>query len=309
MSTMLLQIAKELAVTNPGATANDISEAIINTIESEDALDIILGVLRLSSSHEISVAKMKMARSRRKEAGKIESKLELTALIDGIKSGLNKDTCSSVIRRTFGDGNKVVPESVTHNIMDGNSRFPRTPSFIAISKQDLRITSARSSKNYYLNLPRETEKHESFQHIVSLEMLLDDISHKIADGQTLLFDDISKVLLMVEHSNDSTYLMKLNKVLQSDIDLRKTVFKVDCLQALYEGDESVSDEKRTHHLAPHNIKDRVNERIRAILLHEQRRLHREASLNFLSGQSTYANYVDSSRRYALDASRLYPAEP
>ncbi len=307
--TTLLQVAHELAIANPGATADNISEVIIDAIESEEALDIILGGLKLPTRREISLAKMKMSRSSKKDAQRFENKLELAAQIDKIKSRLQRDTCSSVLQRTSGNGSKVVSESIVDQLVDGNSRFPRRVSIIAINNKSPQILLFRSSCNYYLDLPRESEKNEPIQHIVSLDSLLDDISEKTLSRQTLLFDDIAKILLLLEYSDDHAFLIRLNKVLQSDIDLRNKTFRVDCIGALYEGGESMPVEDRIRHPEPQNIKQRANERIRAILLHEQSKLHREASLSFIDGHKTYADYVDTSKRYALDASRLYPLEP
>jgi hypothetical protein len=309
LTTTLLQVAYELATANPSATADDISDVIINTIESEEALDIILRILRLPTSREISIARMKMSRSSKKDAKRIENKLELAALIDKIKSAMQKDTASSVLQRTSSNGSRVVAESIAQQLVDGNSRLPRRPSIMAVNKRVRHILPVRSSYDYYLDLPREPEKDEPIQYIVSLDSLLDDISAKTMSGQILLFDDIAKVLLVLEFSDDQTFLVRINKILQSDIELRNRSFRIDCVQALYEGEESVPMEMRTRHPEPQSVKQRINELIRAILLHEQGRLHREASLSFLGGQKTYADYVDTSKRCALNASRLYPVEP
>lgn len=309
MTASLTQIAFEVAATNPGSTAEDISKAIVNAIESEDALNTILGLVRLPSSRDLSIARMKKRRSPKNEANRIDNKLELVEVVDRIKSGLYSGYSSGMRHTAFGEDYKVVEETIADRFLDGNARFPQRTAASATNQTEHTVVQVRDSYNHYLNLPRETRKNEPTQHIVSMDALIENLLGKNLGGQILSLDDIDKISLMVEYSNDSNELTKIIRILQADIGIRNKTLKVNCVRDLYEGDEMLPKEYRTHHPEPKNMKHQIYERIRAILFNEQRRLQRQISLIYLNGEMEYGEYTTKVKKEALYATRLYPVEP
>lgn len=137
-------------------------------------------------------------------------------------------------------------------------------------------------------------------------MVIKKMRERVESRQILSFDDLKKIKEALESTDDETTLKDVLILLGEDIELRKEKFGVDCIKELYRGEDSLPSHLRTPKPDPNNIKELINERMKAIILHEYSRLHDEDTMKFIDGKITYHECIKRTKGYMALAHKLFP---
>ena len=92
------------------------------------------------------------------------------------------------------------------------------------------------------------------------------------------------------------------------MELRNKIFHSDCVKELYGDDSLLPEDIRTERPKAGDVRAMINERIAAIVVHEYRRLYRLAGQDFINGDIDYDEYVERTKGYSVDASKLCPSQ-
>jgi len=312
MVTPLVEIAVELANLYPEASPEEISEAIIGSIETEPMLREIFKATRLPSAGEIRLEELKAQRYRKryrkKKIMQMKEKRELIFIFERFKSISSPITeNSSSLPFTLYDGADITLEAP--QLQPSNASFIIQRTKIMRPNIELPLLESIESRimdDQYLKPIKEPMLSTIGEFIISPSKILEEINEKLETQQTLSFEDLQKINRVLEFAYDITTLNEIHRVLESDIKLRKEKFNVDCLKELYRDEDLLPSKMRTPRPKPDEIESLIHEKIRAIILHEYRRLHRLAGLEFIKGKITYDEYIKKTQRYAFDASKLFP---
>jgi hypothetical protein len=104
-------------------------------------------------------------------------------------------------------------------------------------------------------------------------------------------------------------LNKIFDILNIDIKKRNRTYHINCIDELYRGDDSLPEELRVSKPSNSNISDGIWESLKAVILHEYKRLHNQYGQQFINGQITYDNYIQTTNRYSVYADRLFSELP
>lgn len=308
MVTSLIEIASELASLYPTATSDEIAEAIIRSIESELVLRETFKAVRLPERLEVQAAKLKSQRLPRKQAVRMQEKIGFLSFFEKVKASYTTLGYSPSVPSVAHNGSRVTFETRFGQTNNGNVRIPG----VEITKSGLRVRVLESIEappvdDQWLILAKGSAAHDVKEFIISPSRVLEEIRERVQSRQPLSFDDVGKINRALKFA-DEEGLSEILRLLDTDLQLRKEAFKVDCIKELYRGDDVTPKELRTAPPSPRNVRELIHERVKAILTHEYRRLHRLAGSDFVNGKIPYDEYVKKTERYAIDAGRLYPRE-
>ena len=104
------------------------------------------------------------------------------------------------------------------------------------------------------------------QFLIWYLILLNQINRKEDSGKNLSFDDISLITQQVKVVNDISILNLILEIINKDIEIRKQKYGNNCLDDLYNQNRSVSDKVRISKENNSDIKRRIKESIKAIIL-------------------------------------------
>lgn len=309
MVTSLVEIASDLANLYPEASPGKISEAIINTIESEFMLHEILKAIKLPSRVEKRREELRLKeRYKKKKATQVKQKIKLISFFEKLKriSGTLAESSSSVSFASY-DGDNVTIETPSIKPSDTNVAIQVKETMKPhVELQLLESMESHMMDDWYLELAKEPTLSTTKEIIFSPTKILEEMSERIESKLGLSFDDTLKINRILEFTDEKTTLNEILTALEKDIAFRKKKFHVDCIKDLYRDDDLLPPNMQTPHPRLGDVESLIQERLRAIILHEYRKLHRLTGQEFIEGKITYEKYKKKTKEYALVANKLFP---
>lgn len=308
MASQLIEIATQLANAYPEATSEQISTSIIESIESGLMLQDIFEAVRLPHRQRRLLEKLRLRRYPKKRAIHAQQKIELIDFFERIKSLYTSADGYSTSTPFAGRDGAGVTSAGRFQLTDKTSvrAWGVEVTKPHVGLQLLESMESHMTDDQLLELLKEPFPHYTGEFIVSLPKILEDLDQKVNNKQTLVFDDVAKFNRALEFLEDEPDLNEILTILNKDVELRKEIFYVDCVEELYGAEDLLPKKLHTPRPRRHNVRDLIYERVRAIVVHEYRRLHRLAGQDFINGKITYGEYAQRTKRYALDADGLYP---
>lgn len=105
-------------------------------------------------------------------------------------------------------------------------------------------------------------------------------------GQYIDFEDIKKICDVAIRTESAEILSPLLDLLERDLVLRSERYNINCKKELYRGSEPSTKLK-----AENDIKNKLTESIRAILIHQHSILTQQDAMEFLDAKITYDEYL------------------
>jgi predicted transcriptional regulator len=130
-----------------------------------------------------------------------------------------------------------------------------------------------------------------------------EIDRKLTKKETLTFKNIETILKFIDKLE---YFDLILNILDKDIKLRNEKFNVDCIKDLYFGQELLPEEMRVARPKENDVKELIKEKLRAIVLHEYRRLYRLTTFEFINGKISYEECMKKTEDYDRNAINLFP---
>ncbi len=117
---------------------------------------------------------------------------------------------------------------------------------------------------------------------------------------------IYRITRIMETSQDQVdVLYKINNILSDDIKRRNKLYRTDCIGELYRGDDSLPEEQQVYYPSGSNISDKINQSLKAIIVHEYKRVHTQYGQQFVNNQIPYDTYIQTTDRYSRYADKLF----
>lgn len=137
---------------------------------------------------------------------------------------------------------------------------------------------------------------------------LTQVQTKIHNGKVLTYGDVGKITTLIELTvnTDTETFSRVISVLSEDLKFREKLGPIDCLEDSHLQKRLFGAKPRDERSSLDSMRSTAVERVRVILNHEYRRLHREAATKFIEGKIDYSDYLERTEKFARDAARLYP---
>lgn len=307
MATRLIEIASDLAALYPYAPVDEIVNTIAAAIESEPIIVEAIRNLNIPSQLELQRAEFKSQRLPT-ERKRITERIENARFFKRIKAIYMRPTySSSALQSTRFDGAQLGLSSgiecaagpsldVPKRELEGtNENQPRVP---------MRDSAFIDYQDFVT--PSESLARNSQDAAISIYDVLHRIDNKFDREQTLSLYDLYVILGLLESTHrNKPILTRISRILSRDLQLRNRTFRVDCRSELYRGDDLLPDTLRVPHPPSSSVSDSISEILRALILDEHKRLHDKAGQEFIRGDISYAVYIAKTRRFALDAGKLF----
>jgi hypothetical protein len=122
--------------------------------------------------------------------------------------------------------------------------------------------------------------------------------------------NIYQIIRIIETSrNQIEMLNKAFEIISDDITRRNKLYRTDCVKELYQGDDSLPEEQQLRRPSRFELLGQINQSLKAIILHEYKRLHSHCGQQFINNQITYETYIQTTDRFSTYADKLFSELP
>jgi hypothetical protein len=303
----IAEITSELAAQNPSASSEYITEIIVSSIESEPIISDAISHIQIptiSNIKQYEFMSKSLPRDKRKRILERIGNANFFRKLQYIYTlPIQGSDLRPIIHR---DGARV--------------DLALLPEYSDRAYQKLSESQHPTIDETYENIPTTEDVHVDHSHSVltqkiparntkqvktSSSHILREIDEESVSNQPLSLYKIYQIIRVTEslHEQD-TMFGRISTIVSNDIKVRNRIFKTSCIDELYRDEEILPEEIRVHHPSSLNIVDKIYENLRAIIVHEYKRLHNQYGQQFIDGQITYDMYVQKTDRYAMYADRL-----
>jgi hypothetical protein len=312
MVSSIIEIASELATQNPSASPEHITEIIVNLIESEPIISEAISHIQIPTKLKIQEAKLRSRRIPRKKRERLLEHIENANFFKKLQYIYTLPIQDSGLRPIiYLDGARVDLTSPPEYPYRAYQKFPESKH----PKIDKTYESMPTTEDVHVDysysvLTQEIPARNTKEVKTSSSHILQKIDEESVSNQPFSLYKIYQIIRVMEslHNHD-TLLDRISEIVNNDIKVRNKIFSTSCIDELYQGDEFLPEELRVHHPDSADIIDKVYENLRAIIVHEYKRLHNQCGQQFLDGQITYDKYVQTTNRYSTYADRLISELP
>lgn len=312
MASPIAEIVTELAAQNPGITSEQITEIIINSIESEPMISGVISRIQVPTRSQIKQAEFISSKFRKKNRDKILARIENAYFFRNLQLRYITPIQGSDLRQSIHrDGARV---DLSSPIKYSDSSYQRFDKTWHLDKTHEAIQSVEDTPTPIEYLHSIITKEVSAQNTKETEESPSDTLQEIHEGfeaSTYLLSlyniyQITRTMETMETShNQVDVLNKVFSILSDDIKRRNKLYRTDCIGELYRGDDSLPEEQQVHHPSSSSISDRINQSLKAIIVHEYKRVHTQYGQHFINNQITYDTYIQATDRYSLYADKLF----
>jgi hypothetical protein len=127
---------------------------------------------------------------------------------------------------------------------------------------------------------------------------------KIKEKKQLGFEDIREIHSLLEVTVDRS-LKKISELLEQEIMLRNRKYKSSCVEELYEDEKFIPPKFHLEKPRLHDLKGRIKQALRAIVLNEYKLCCNLESTKFLDKQVSYKSYLETTNHYTKLAIELW----
>jgi len=291
MVKLINEIASEMAYLYPEASPKQISEAIIRTIESE-IIPNAFKKIKLPSKREIKLEELRIrTRYRKMKKKKRIEKIEEIRRYKELKNILTQTyyvSDSPYTYYTFYNGGKDTLELQPIQFNDSPrllvEKKPKETVEHYLEKVGL---NTRAMGLITVESSTITELYR--KEFISLIEKLEKLREKVKSKQTLSLNDLRKINLIIETADEET-LNRVYNLLGEDIQLRKEKYDINVIEELYRGEEYIPINLREKR--PKDLIGLIHERIKAILLCEEKVLYRSLLKDFINQKLSYEDYME-----------------
>jgi hypothetical protein len=313
MALPITEIVTELAAQNPRITSEQITEIIIGSLESEPVISDAVSNIQVPGKSQIRLAELSSKRLPKKGKAKTLERIENASFFRRLQLIYIVPTQDSdLMKRIHRDGARV---GFTFPIECSDSSYVRltTARHFDINETYERIQTTKDTLREYshaeiteeISTQNTKENKES-----SFSMLQEVVEEFEISNDFLSLYHIYQIIRIMEISPDQAdVLNKIFDILNIDIKKRNRTYHINCIDELYRGDDSLPEELRVSKPSNSNISDGIWESLKAVILHEYKRLHNQYGQQFINGQITYDNYIQTTNRYSVYADRLFSELP
>ena len=313
MASPITEIVTELAAQNPGITSEQITETIISSLESEPVISDAISNIQVPGREQIEEAKVRSKRLPKEERTKALKRIENANFFKRLQLIYIVPTQDSDLKKGIHrDGARV---GFTFSMESSDSSYLRltTTRHFDIDETYERIQTAKDTPRQYLH--GETTEEMSTQNIKENKesscSMLQEVEEEFEISKDFLsLYHIYQIIRIMEISpGQADVLNKIFDILNIDIRKRNRTYRINCIDELYRGDDSLPEELRVRQPSNSNISDRIYESLKAIIVHEYKRLHSQYGQQFINDQITYEMYINITNRYSMYADRLFSDLP
>lgn len=313
MASPITEIATELGAQNPGITSEQITEIIISSLESEPVISDAVSNIQVPSSLQIELAELRSKRLSKKKKAKTLERIENADFFKRLQLIYIVPTQDSdLMKGIHRDGARV---DFTFPIEYSDSSYLRltTTRHLDIAKTYERIQTTKDTPREYSHgeITEEISTQNTKENKESSLSMLQEMGEEFETSIDFLsLYHIYQITRIMEISPDQDDVLdKIFDTLRIDIKRRNRTYRTDCIDELYQGDDSIPEELRVRQPSSSNISDRIHESLKAIIVHEYKRLHSQYGQQFINGQITYEMYSSISDRDSVYADRLFSELP
>ena len=313
MTSPITEIVTELAAQNPGITSEQITEIIISSLESEPVISDVVSNIQVPSRSQIELAKLRSKRLPKKEKAKTLERIENANFFKRLQLIYIVPTQDSdLMKGIHRDGARV---SFTFPIEYSDSSYLRltTTRHLDIDKTYESIQTTKDTPREYshVEITEEISTQNTKENTESSFSMLQEMGEEFeASIDFLSLYYIYQIIRIMQISLDQDdVLNKIFDTLNIDIKRRNKTYRINCIDELYLGDDALPEELRVSKPSKSDILDRIYESLKAVILHEYKRLHNQYGQQFINGQITYDNYIKTTNRYSVYADRLFSELP
>jgi hypothetical protein len=177
----------------------------------------------------------------------------------------------------------------------------------------LKETAQRENLEKQLILVKR-EKESYKEAVVSLFGVISDLflflkgrlKQKIESGQLLTLSDIQEINRLLQHLPSQNMTIELFDFLEKYLADLKNRSNIDYIEEIYRYENLLPSKHRISRPRSKHAVDLIQEKIRAIILCEYRRLIRLEGSRFIEGEIDYAEYMRRIEEYTKEAGESYP---
>ena len=313
MTSTITEIVGELAVQNPGITAEQITEIMISSLESESVVSAIVSDVEIPSKLRIELAELKSERLPKRRRAKTLERIENANFFKRLKLIYSIPTQDSDLMKSIHSDGARVDLTLPSECSDSSHVGFAPKVHLDVDKTYERIQTAQDSPREYLHAevtegisPQNTKENKE-----SISGMLAEVEEEF---------ETSRDFLSLYYIHQMTRIMKVSPdlvgafdkildILEIDIKKRNREYRVNCIDELYKGDNYLPEELRVSKPSNPDMSGRIHESLAAVILHEYRRLHDQCGQEFIAGQITYDTYIETTNRYSMYADRLFSELP
>ena len=309
MTSPITEIVTELAAQNPGITSEQITEIVINSLESEPVIADVISNIQIPSRLQIELAELRSERLPKKKKAKTLERIENAHFFKTLQLTYIVPTQdSSLMKSIHRDGARV---DFTFPIEYSDRSYLRltVKRHFDIAKTHEHIQTTKDTPREYLHgeTTEEISTQNTKENKESSFSMLQEMEEQFETSIDFLSSyRIYQIIRIMEISlEQDDVLNKIFDTLNIDIKRRNKTYRINCMDELYLGDDALPEELRVSKPSKSDISGRIYESLKAVILHEYTRLHNQYGQQFINGQITYDNYIQTTNRYAVYADILF----
>ena len=313
MSVKFINIVRDIAEQYPQFSSEDITNFIIESIESDALIIQAVSNLKIPNAMQIRQAEFLSKRLRSTRISK-EFLKQKTRIIDHIDNAnfLNKINSSYVFvsPKNSSQPNNYVP-------FETGSQVTRAMNF---SNTNMKLPLVHNSSTFNISsLPKDlkTQATELTAQDANVTRTADEatrplfnalkiIQQQIDDGNMLSLSNAEQLAYSIEFCSDDNNLLNLVlTIVRTDIRLRNKTLGIDTLKTLYEGEDLIPPTMQVEKPKISTTLDTICELLKAIVVVEYKRLHEFEGSRFINSDITYDEYCSSTFSYAAYSDKIY----
>ena len=309
MASPITEIVTELAAQNPRITSEQITEIISNSLESEPVIADVVSNIQVPSRSQIELAELKSKRLPKKQKAKILERIENAHFFKRLQLIYIVPTQdSSLMKSIHRDGARV--DFMFPIEYSDNSYLKLTATrHLDIDKTHEHIQTTKDTPREYLHgeTTEEISTKNTKENKESTFSMLQEMGEEFEASIDFLslYHIYQLIRIMAISLDQDDVLNKIFDTLNIDIKRRNKTYRINCIDELYLGNDALPEELRVSKPNKSDTLDRIHESLKAIILHEYKRLHNQYGQRFINGQITYDNYIQTTNRYAVYADTLF----
>ncbi len=318
MPSALMEIATELAIQYPLASAQQIADVMIDAIESGPIISDAISYVTIPSQLQLKQAEFKTKRLPSKHISRDEAKKREALLAHIDNAHLLKQIKSLYIvpLEDAGPGPIIGLDGARVDLLPSFQRpdatFKSSPQRRRLNSngtnQSTAITQAGgstvSTESTVYYLPSRSTWETTFSPLEFLTEVEEETNHLFS-----LYDIYRIITFLYLYPEDSNLTMKIDEAIRNDIKNRNRESRSDCLEELYRGDDQLPEELRVPFPKSSDFGGITVQRIKAIIIDEYQRLQNEVAQKFTNGEITYHEFVQAEGKDAAFADELLAALP
>jgi hypothetical protein len=313
MTSPITEIVTELAAQNPRITSEQITETITSFLESEPVISDIISNVRVPSRLQIKLAELRSDRLPKKRRAKTLERIENANFFKKLQLICTVPTQGSDLKKSIHRDGARVGFTFPVEYSDGSYLGPPATHHFDIDKTYERIEITKDTARQYSGgeIIEEISTQSTKENKESSSSMLEEVGEEFEISDDFLsLHHIYQIMRIMEISADRPDVLdKVSDILGTDIKRRNKAYRINCVNELYGGDDSLPEELRVCRPNRSSMSGRIYESLKAIILHEYKTLHSQYGEQFIDGKITYEMYIDTTNRYSMYADRLFSELP